>query len=363
MLYLDIFDKEYVENTPKTGIHIPTEINYLRRLYIFNNNNIVNYYRKRNFAVKNNHILSRLLEHIPLLLNYDNYRYLEYISNKLVYLAKHFKLTSELEKGIVHRGYFFGNGGEEIIIASHELFDINYVVNNWKDAKSVRVITTDRDDTKLLLPLGKNDGCKNILSVILINVPMLALQYREFMKEQQINSEILLTKNNFIIKYVLPNMMSDVIDHIFLNRVIEAFYGEKSYEPNYHHRFKIFEPYTQLSKYSINTNKTLKSKKIDFINILRNIQLIFNEDASKLLVLPDIGYTRQIRWALLVSRLKYMSFLVDVNKDKKLNNHYLNDWKRLIKRLEQDKSLEDMFSYETEIYLQHFIDNIKNFKF
>jgi hypothetical protein len=294
------------------------------------------------------------------MLEYDDIRYIEYISKRLEYLAKHFKLTSEIEKGVVHRDYFFGNNGEEILISSHELFNVRDAAKNWKDLKSVRVITTDRNDTKLLLPLGKDDGCRAFLSTIFINLPMLAIQYREFIREQMLSEEDLrLTKNNFVMKYILPNMMSDVIDHMFLNSVIDRFYGLKKANPRYHHRFKIFEPYAQLEKYSKKTLSTISNKKIDFVNILHNIQLVFNIDSSSLLALPDIGYTRQVKWALYVSRLKYMVFMYDVAKSKNMNKHYINDWKRLTKRMEREHVIDDMFSFEVEDYVRLLMDRIK----
>ena len=102
MLELDIFNKSYIDRTPITGVVVPSDLNYLRRLYVFNKDSIQNYYQERNFSVKNTHILSRLLEHFPSYLQYDSYRYLEYASDKTKYLAKHLKFTSDLEKGVVH---------------------------------------------------------------------------------------------------------------------------------------------------------------------------------------------------------------------------------------------------------------------
>jgi len=102
----------------------------------------------------------------------------------------------------------------------------------------------------------------------------------------------------------------------------------------------------QINRYLEQTLDVITSKRLDFLNILHNIQLMFRVDASDLLALDDLGVTRQVKWALVVSRLEHMLFLYDVAYNKDMNRHHLNDWKRLVKRLERDNDYHDLFSYE-----------------
>lgn len=365
MLYLDLFSRDYVDKSPKTGIVLPSDINYLRRLYFFNRDSIQKYYQERNFSVKNTHILSRILEHFPFYGNYDSYRYLEYANDKTKYLAKHFKFTSDIERGVVHPSYFFGNEGEEIIISSYEHFNILDTERNWRTDSPISILKHNRNDTKLLLPLGTDDGNRSGVDVILINIPRLSIKYREFIKEQNRNymtdEGLVLSKNHFVTKYILPTMMEDLIDHTFLNKLMDKFYGKEEINPKFKHRFKIYEPTVQIDRYLENTLDVITNKRIDFLNILRNIHLIFKTDASELLKLDDLGVTRQSRWSILISRIDYMLFLYDVAKTKDgVNNHYLNDWRRLGKRLERDNDLKEMFSYETNKELYEKIYKLKN---
>jgi hypothetical protein len=357
MHYLDIFSRAVVEKTPRSGVTYPSDLNYLRRLYQFNLESIQEYYKTRNFAVKNTHILSRILEHFPVYPQYDSFRYLDFANERTKYLAKHFKFTSELEKGIVHPPHFFGNQGDELILAGYDHFNIQETEVNWKTVSPITILTHNRNDSKLLLPLGNDDKSRSGLSTIHINIPMLSIKYREFMKEQTVRSvteeSLLLNKNHFVTKYVLPTTMRDVIDHIFLNRVMDRFYGREVVTPAFKHRFKIFEPEKQINRYADNVLDVITNKRLDFVNILRNIPLMFNTDASELLALNDIGLTRQMRWSILASRIDYMVFLADVSvKSRDLNRHYLNDWKRLMTRIINDKDHFEMFSYDQHNHIQ-----------
>ena len=130
MLYLDLFEKAYIERTPASGVVVPSDIAYIRRLYNFNKDNIEAYYLSRTFSTKNTHILSRYLEHLAPFLNYDLFRYIDYADNKTEYLSKHFKFTSDIEKGIVHPPFFFGNGGEEILFSNYSPANIKETQKN-----------------------------------------------------------------------------------------------------------------------------------------------------------------------------------------------------------------------------------------
>lgn len=362
MLYMDAFDRGYIERTPVTGVQLPSDINYLRRLYQFNKDSIETYYVERSFSTKNTHILSRYLEHIAPFLGYDVYRYLQYADDRTTYLSKHFKFTSDIEKGIVHPPYFFGNNGEEIILVEYETFDVGKFISNWKLEPCIRVLTEPRNDTKLLLPLGNDNGGRGGLSVVVINPLKLALKYREFMRVQvktEMEGGVVLNKNHFLMKYVLSTTVSDIIDHMLLNKVMDKFYGRDEVTPKYKHRFKLYEPTTQIKRYVDQTLETIKNKNLDFVNLLHNIQLIFNIDAAELLTLPELSGTRQSKWALVVSRLEYMVFMYEVCKSKDMNRHYINDWKRLVTRMERDNSITVDFSYSQQSKISELMYKIK----
>ncbi len=364
MYQLNLFNRLYIEHAPISGVIEPRDINYIKKLYTFNKDSIEDYYQSRNFVVKNTNILSRILGNFPTYIGYDNYQYLEFANDKIKYLAKHFKFTSEIEKGIVHPGYFFGNGNEEIILAAYEDFDLRRCISNWKKEKCVYVLKHNRNDTKMLLPLGTEDGSRTGICSLMVNIPKLAIKYREFVKDQIVHSNtdgIVLNKNHFVIKYVLSTMVEDTLDHCMLNKIMDKFYGREEVTPKFKHRFKIFEPNVQLDRYIDNTLDIITTKKLDYVNLLNSIKLPFNDSALTLLSLPDLSMTRQIKWSLLCSRIDYMLFAYDVAPQSvSMNRHFINDWKRLALRFERDNNIEGYFSYQEETVFKEKLYKLKN---
>ena len=360
MHYLRLFASGYTDRTPVEGVHIARDIVLLRKVYGYNINKIVKYYSDRTFAVKNTFILSRILELIPVFLNQPADDYVNAIDRKVDYLAKHFKVTSEIEKGVVHPGYFFGKGNSELILNMYDYFNPFEVEKNWRTVNPIRILKHNLNDMRLLLPIGKETTSRKGICSIQVNFTMLALKYREFMKANRF-TEMQLTKNNFVYKYVVNLMVSDILEHVMLNKLMDKHYGREEILPQTKHVFKLYEPDTQLDRYLDNTLDVISHKGHDYVNTLRNIQLVTHKDASELLKLPDFIPNKQLLWSMFVSRLDHMLFLYDVNPSPDKNRHHLNDWKRLVTRLEGDRVLNGKFDATTENELKEKLYRIKQF--
>lgn len=351
MQYLKLFESDYISRTPLRGVTIPRDLNYLRKLYHFNETAIGKYYRDREFAAKNSNVVSRLLEHIDPNLNNTVDRFSEIMRSRINYIGKFFRLTSEIEAGIVQPGLFFGKDNEEIVIANDEYFNPYEVEKNWKTASVLKIYKHEINDLKLLLPTGKTTGSRTGICSVSINLPKLAIMYRCFIREQRNNAlmgSATLNKNYFVFKYIFSNNMKDIIDHVFLNKVMDKFYGRDEVIPKFKHPFKIYEPTTQVDRYVENVVDVITNKDLGFLDVLHNIPLMYNNSALDLLGLPDIAPTRQISWAVIISRLDHMLFLLDVAGKLNVNSHHINDWKKLTFRLLRDNTFNGLFSYEKE---------------
>jgi len=362
MLYLELFRSEYIEKAPINGVIIQRDVPYLTNIYDYNISKIQNYYQEKIFAVKNNFILSRYIEHIPTNLNIPVENYIEQNRRFAIYLAKHFKFTSDIERGVVHNGYFYGEGNSEVILVDDSYFNPYEVELNWKTYPCISVVQHNINDLNMLLPVSKNYEQRKGITIVSFNPSILAIKYRQFLREQRINEskgEPILNKNHFMYRYVLPGILPSQTDHVFLNILMDRFYNRLEIAKlKYKLPFPIYKPYTQINRWIEDTLHVLQNKNTNFITLLANIILPSGKNALQTLVLPDISPTIQVQWAMLLSRLKFMVFLIDVSKNKSQSKNFINDWKNIIKRIQRSFDYGLLFSYEETKEIEGYMERI-----
>ncbi len=356
MQYLELFNRTYVESAPIKGITYPRDTNYIKDIYSHNLNKIIEYYHDKNFAIKNTFILSRILENISINLSTPPDKYYDYLREYMPYLGRHYRFTSEIEKGIVHYNTFFASNTPTIIINLDDYHNPYKVISEWEYYNCIEMIKHPVNDINMLLPTGKNYGSRGGLAVVGVNLPVLAMKYREFLRKQLYNEasgQAVLNKNHFIYKYVLGPAMKSMIDHTFVNMLMDRFYHNEQIVPHFKHPFAIFKPMTQINRFLDDTLNIITNKNLNFIDILANIQVPVKLNALDLMVLPDVAPTSQIKWAMFLSRLDIMLFLIDVSKNKTASTTFINHWKTLSKRVASSGHYLDLFDYnEANIILE-----------
>lgn len=91
--------------------------------------------------------------------------------------------------------------------------------------------------------------------------------------------------------------------------------------------------------------KDMVSKTQRYDQTFQSIPMITSSDGLSALCLPDLAPTRQVRWALILSRLKHMLFMVTYCKEAiSINGKEIIDLQRELKRLKNDKVFESYLS-------------------
>lgn len=358
MQYIKIFDRGRLSSTSTSGVVIPNGLTQMKRLYQYNKDSIESYYNDRTFAVKNTHLLSRITELLPLLLNDDQLTFSGMLQARTPYISKNFNLTSSIHKGEVHGPVFYGNGGAEILISLNRPLMLNQVRKNWKHVSCLEVYQHPRNDTRLLLPFGQDNGERGGLSVIGVDLNILGVKYREFMREQQWNANNDMTPlgiNQFISKYVITGFLEKDIDLRMFNRVMDKFYDRPIVNPKFKHRFMIYEPENLIEKYVDGVLDRITTSKLSFEGIIMNIPLIFNLGIYDILDMSDIVTTRQVKWATIAARLKTLCFIYDVAKERSMGRDHISDWKYMIRRFKRDGgffvNIPEPYKSELEEYM------------
>src|ERR1700752_3084232 len=309
------------------GIVLPSQTDYIRRVYKERLDALRNYYQSKTFYIQNQHILVRLL-HIGLGSLHTNHETFTWTAmDRANVLSRHFQFTSPVSYGKIWYGDFYGKGSYEIIIGDESEFDIDYVITNWKVISSVRVLTHPVSDFGLTLPNGKDNHYIDGLSVIYINIPMLMLQYRMFIENgmkstREQRESFIISPKLFIYRYVLPGMMTSHLDHVLVNRMINLFNGYEMSEALTRNPFFEAEAGNKegsgiiemVNQSQLAVLVKLTHSQVNYEQALANIFTITDENALDLLKMPDMALTHQVWWAFLLARLKHMKLLLKIGQ-------------------------------------------------
>jgi hypothetical protein len=303
------------------GVNIPTMYaanwHYAREGLRHNLKKVVEFYQSHSMAVESDHFLVRLLQSIntPKALKLD--RYYSNVDALSLNLGMALKMTSSISKGHVFKGVFYA-GSTEVLIADNADFDPEAVTREWQHVQAIRVLRHPRSDLGLNLPDGKKSGTEEGIAVIAINIPMLAVQYRAFRLREDAyaleTGEPGRTIMQFIHMNVLPNMLYSHFDYVMFNRIYNLERGAPLGESTKPHPFYITDFAQKLNAVQAIILTNLKAVGQDFTGVLRNIPAVTKENLDDALVIPDMAPTRQVIWALALSRFPAIDLMLDLVK-------------------------------------------------
>jgi len=347
------------------GKQIPPVFDVIRSMYVSNIDNIVNYYQNSTFTAKSNHILAKILNDASIPLDYDLEKYISIAYNRSPYIAKLHKLTSDITKGEIVMNNFYSNS-KEILLYVESYIDFD-TINDWRKLRPVNVLKHPYNDLDLSIPDGNNTVTYDELSVITIDIPLLLMMYRSFLLERSISGEdVTVSIPQFIGRYVLPNMLYSQTDIAIVNRCMAFFYGKPLTHINRKHPLAISDYSYKLDKVLKKIIKQLKNKNIYYSAALKNIPAITSIDAYSSLTMPDIAPTRQVWWALFISRIDVMLFLLELcgAKGRRRNSDLLSnlsvDIKRLINENVYGAMLDEELDYQTNMTIDDILQLVSS---
>lgn len=354
---------ELFRNAPDiaVGVMKPQEWPFIQRGFRKNIEKVMNFHKLYPRSVRGNHILVRLLQSLAVPKSMELERYYAAVDAKGLSMSMAMRMTSSINRGIFHKGVFYGDNNPEILVAVDDYFDFEEVDRNWENVSAVTTLLHPKSDMDIHIPNGDSYSAERGLAVILINVPMLAVQYRAFYRAQQ-QKEFGKNIMQFIGGYVLPNMLPIQTDICFFNRLSNRFY-EKNDGKNIsfrNHSFTLsdYGSYIDIAINKILTNIDRCNKRFDVA--LKQIPSFYNEDIYETLMMPDIAPTMQVSWILFLSRLSAISFLFDVCEPntRSRNQSTINQILRSFRLDNSYKVLNEMLPDELYFEAQKYIDNI-----
>lgn len=279
---------------------------------------VVQFYRNAPMAVRADHFIVRLLQSItvsklmPLERFYSNVDGLYSLN-----LGMALKMTSEISRGHVFDGDFYGPDSTEVLIAHTTEFDPFQADRYWQNLRPIRVLRHPRSDLGLNLPDGEKSGSEYGIAVLAINVPMLAVQWRAFWTREQFEAQLKGTSprgvTHFVHQYVLPNMLYSHLDYVLFNRIDNLLQGRPMGEATEKHSFALPHWERQLNAVQTTMLDQLARNTKDFTTTLYNIPALSQANLLEVMKVPRLVPTRQVEWALSLSRLPALDFLTEIS--------------------------------------------------
>lgn len=295
---------------------------------------VINYYQHSAKYVNSNHFLIRLIQSIAVPKNQETSRYYDNVDAMALNLSMSLGMTSAIYKGSLYKGIFYGKGNKEILIADNSAFDPYEADLNWETLEPIRVLRHPISDLGFSIPDGRNTSIETGIVVILINIPMLAIQYRAFRKyeeyKQITTGENQKSINQFVYRYPLTNMMRSHCDLVIFNRMLNYFTGAPMGENTDKHPFFLIDCENKLNEYHEGIIDILEKMPKNFNDTLKTVKAISKENMFEVMDLPQIPPTKQVVWALAISMLPMLNLLFSVAKDNPgmRNGNEINNIKR-----------------------------------
>jgi hypothetical protein len=324
---------------------------------------VVDYYRRSVFRVDPLNILIRMMYHLSIPLDYSDDVYLRVARLKADSLARAFRFTSAVSFGQYHDPSFYTSETRELYIYISE--DINPFTFDaeYKTAAPVKIISHTESNLSLLPPLNSNRSTAEGTNTILIDIPMLALQYKCYARECLINGHTC-TYEGFITKIVLPNALVSQFNVAIMNRAKGLYYGYPFTRPLQTLPFPIISYENRVDKLLMYALKAIKNRPIKYSTALEYLPALGVRNQLVAQQLPMFVPTRQLLWAMFISNIDTIMFLIDACGEQAVhyNLEEIQDLKRMVLRFKSDDIFKKMLSTYDYHTLQEQFEQILQLK-
>lgn len=332
----------------KTDFRQFYDIVYLRQPLLESLIMVKKYYRENIVYLDSTSVLASILFNIDLGLDVSDKQYVGYLESRTDSLSRSLNITSSFNYGKIFSNEFYSD--REILLLDTRRFNIDIANQYWENLAPVYPLLHPWSDIDYTLPIGgKINTANNGLSVINVNIGLLAYQFRAFLKNHMKENEPLNTTIPiFLSQYVLPNMLNKQIDIAIFNILMNEWYqrpNSRSLEkmpfplPIHQYMNKIKNMCKDILKW-ISNGRTLL-----YTQMLEGIPSLYEDNMAETFQMPDIANTRQVWWAVELARLNITLFLIDIGGKESIayNRSYLSELQKDLSYLQSEKIYSKMF--------------------
>lgn len=293
----------------RLGQALDPKLVYVRRTYKSLINDVKSYYRQAPKYVESTNLFALLIQQFVINMNMSDDQWIRQIEELSKGASRNLGFVSPINKGkIFMHGITLGPQSEEVAVSSYARFPVEGLGKSWRELKPVKYLYHTRTDTSL--PIMNNTTKGRAYGVISVNIPMLMVQYRYWLRWQANLGRVQFENvYRFVGSVVLPNMLESFLDIAFFNRLDRESQGIPNPTYPVSHPFYLTD---------MNVRLDGLAKQINFETILKGVEIeglawitpmVVKENLFEVMELPREPITYQNEWAFAMSRLPYVRYL------------------------------------------------------
>lgn len=272
---------------------------------------VTNYYRRFPKVVDATNLFSLIIRHFVLEYRSDDAQWAKKVEDQAKMLIRTYGLCDAVNRGkIFSKGVTLGPECEEVVLSSIERFETQGLRSQWRNLRPVRYLYHSRSDMNLPIMNNKTPG--RGYGVIMINIPMLMVQYRHWVYSNfgAVDGDSV-NHYKFIGSHVLVDSLESYLEIAYFNRLSRQAYGLPKTKYPLPHPFYIPD-YTGEAD---NMAKRTIEQRVMFTGMITELAqctpMLMQDNLWKVIQLPKGPVTLQNEWALALARVPYIKYLVD----------------------------------------------------
>lgn len=339
------------------SLKVPREFQYLKRSLVKEVDVVKRHYRLNSKPFPNSHPLMRLIDMLPLCWTADDYQYSNIISDMHTDITRILGFTDYQNKGsIFPKGFFLGPDTREAVLCVNEPSLYLNMDRDWYMIQPMRYVYHTRTDVNVPFLNNKLKGVG--FGLLTLDVSLLMVKYRHWVKYQKRKSESIPTAAAFITSFVIPDLLESYMNIAIFNRMDQnlASLPLRSYPSS--HPFYLTNYTVKIDEYNTTLLNFYKGLKTNAGSILDSVPLFFSDNLLSLLQKPQTVVNRNNEWFYVMQRIPFYRFILRlIQKGYVSDSLFINKFTVKMRQMKNDGSFRQAPDPKfTEYFLAMFND-------
>lgn len=339
-------------------VSLPASYGYVKRGLRKNLATVLRECRGASYAVDSAHVLVKLLTGLNVDPNLPVFEYHRKVDARAERVARANGLTTAGMSGqIFKRDTFYGKNVREVLISASEDFDLLEVDEHWQQLLPVKVLRHPFSALAIEPLDGRLYTDAPSWAVIQIDLPKLALQYRQwYLAQKRAGEAFMRSPMQFVFEFPMANALVSHLDVALFNRLaalsngreVEAFFNSWP--------FHLTDFDKKVDDYLLDRIAHLNQRAMRFDELMQQVQLVALGTLLDLADIPAVAITRQNAWAMTLWTLPIIEFLVqtDFAAGSSRNTQEQSLLRKRYRELQRDRDFESALgASEAEEVLSH----------